>query len=90
SLLEYAVNGQFRQFTAEVGVDAATGGRGSVVFEVYGDGRKLWSSPLMSGLDKPRKVDINIVKVNRLKLIVNDGEDGNRLDAANWCAGALR
>ncbi|MEE2706552.1 MAG: NPCBM/NEW2 domain-containing protein [Planctomycetota bacterium] len=90
SLLEYAVNGQFRKFTAEVGVDAATGGRGSVVFEVYGDGRKLWSSPLMSGLDKPRKVDINIAKVNRLRLIVNDGEDGNRFDAANWCEGALR
>jgi hypothetical protein len=84
SLLEIPLNGQFTRFTSRVGVDAMTEGRGSVTFEVYGDGRKLWSSPLMSGLDPPRAVDVNLTGVNRLRLVVTDGNDGNKYDAANW------
>ena len=89
-VIDYPINGQFRQFTAVVGVDAATEGRGSVVFEVHGDGRKLWNSPVVTGLDKPREVSVDITKVNRLRLIVADGGDGNRFDAANWCNATLR
>lgn len=85
SLLEYSLNGQFSTFTAKVGVDAATEGKGSVEFEVYADGKKVWSSGVMSGLDEARDVDLDIKGVQRLRLVVTDGGDGNKFDAANWC-----
>jgi len=84
-LLEYAVNGQFKRFTAQVGVDAATEGRGSVVFEVWADGDKVFNTPVMSGLDMAKKVDVDLAGVKRLRLTVLDGGDGNKFDAGNWC-----
>ena len=89
-LLEYPINGQFKRFTAEVGIDAATEGRGSVIFEIQGDDKKLWTSgSVMTGLDKPRTVDVDVTNVKRLRLIVTDGGDGNRRDAADWCKAVL-
>lgn len=89
SLLEYSLNGQFKKFRAKVGVDAATDGRGSVVFEVWLDGKKKWNSPLMSGLDSARDVEIDVTGATRMRLIVTDGGDGNRFDAADWCEPVL-
>jgi hypothetical protein len=85
SLLEYPLNRQYTRFTAQVGVDAATEGKGSVIFEVYGDGEKLWASGVMSGLDAAKAVDLSVAGVDRLRLVVTDGGDGNRFDAADWC-----
>ncbi|MBM4039451.1 MAG: hypothetical protein FJ290_13145 [Planctomycetes bacterium] len=89
SLQEFALNGQFRRFTATIGVDAVTEGRGSVVFEVHADGKKLWASPVMSGLDEPRKLDLDVSGVNRLRLVVTDAGDGNKGDAADWAEPTL-
>lgn len=89
SLLEYPLNGQFSRFRAQVGVDAAADGRGSVVFEVWADGEKRWASPVMSGLDEARTVDVEVNGVDRLRLVLRDGGDGNRLDAGNWCDAEL-
>ena len=74
SLLEIPLNGRFSRFTSKVGVDAMTEGRGTVAFEVYGDGKKLWASPIMSGLDAPREIDVNVAGVNRLRLVVTDDD----------------
>jgi hypothetical protein len=90
SLLEIPLDGQFKRFTSKVGVDAMTEGRGTVTFEVYGDGRKLWASPLMSGLDTARDVDVDVGGINRLRLVVTDGNDGNKFDAANWVNPVLK
>ena len=90
SLLEIPLNGRFKRFTSKVGVDAMTEGRGSVTFEVYGDGRKLWASPLMSGLDAAREVAVDVAGVNRLRLVVTDANDGNKYDAANWVNPVLK
>jgi hypothetical protein len=89
SLLEYPLNGQFTKFTATVGVDAAAEGKGSVVFDIQGDGKKLWTSPVVSGLDKPLDVDVQVKGIHRLRLLIHDGGDGNTFDAANWCVPTL-
>jgi len=73
-----------------VGIDAATEGKGSVEFEVYADGKKVWSSGVRSGLDEAKTVDIEVEGVDRLRLVVTDGGDGNKFDAANWCEPALQ
>ncbi|HYG77828.1 MAG TPA: NPCBM/NEW2 domain-containing protein, partial [Planctomycetota bacterium] len=85
SLLEFPIHKQFSRFTAKVGIDAVTEGRGSVVFEVYADGKKVWASGVMSGLDQPKTIDLNVKNVDRLRLIATDAGDGNKFDAANWC-----
>jgi len=85
SLLEFPLHGQFRRFTAKAGVDAVTEGRGSVVFEVYGDGKKLWASPTLSGLDALREIDLDVTGIQRLRLMVTDAGDGNKFDVADWC-----
>jgi len=85
SLQEYALNKQFKRFKAQVGVDAVTEGRGSVVFEVYADGKKIWASGVMSGLDQPKVIDVDVSGADRLRLIVTDAGDGNKFDAGNWC-----
>jgi len=90
SLLEIPLGGRFKRFTSKVGVDALTDGRGTVTFEVYGDSRKLWASPVMSGLDAARDVDVDVTGVNRLRLVVTDGNDGNKFDAANWVDPVLK
>ena len=90
SLLGVALNGQFARFSAQAGVDAVAEGRGSVVFEVYGDGKKLWASKVVSGLDEPTKIDVDVRGVGRLRLVVSDAGDGNKFDAANWCEPVLR
>jgi hypothetical protein len=89
SLLELPLNRQFSRFVTKVGVDAATEGRGSVVFEIHGDGKKLWSSAVMSGLDGPKTTELDIKGVDRLRLVVTDAGDGNNFDAADWCEPAL-
>jgi hypothetical protein len=85
SLLEYALDGAARRFRAEVGIDAATEGKGSVTFEIAIDGDKAWDSGPVSGLDAPKSVDLAIpAGAKRLRLTVTDGGDGNRFDAADW------
>ena len=89
SLLEYSINGQFRKFRGKYGIDAATDGRGSVVFEIWGDGKKLWNSALVSGFDPVRDVTVDVTGVTRLRLVVTDAGDGNRFDAADWAEAVL-
>ena len=79
----------FRKFRGKYGIDAATDGRGSVVFEIWGDGKKLWNSALVSGFDPVRDVTVDVTGVTRLRLVVTDAGDGNRFDAADWAEAAL-
>jgi hypothetical protein len=89
ALLDYPLNGQYVKFTAQVGIDAATEGKGSVAFEVYADGKQVWTSGQMTGLDKPKDVEVSVKGVNRLRLVVTDGGDGNKFDVADWANARL-
>jgi hypothetical protein len=89
ALVECSLNGQFTRFTAEVGIDAATQGRGTVMFHVYGDGQRLWTSGLRSGLDEVLPVEVDVTGVERLRLVLDDAGDGNAFDAGNWLNPAL-
>jgi LPXTG-motif cell wall-anchored protein len=72
---------------ADVGIDDSVGMGGSVVFQVFADGEKLYDSGVVRGSD-PR-ADAHHVKVDltgkqELRLVVTDAGDGNNLDRANW------
>ncbi|WP_052351645.1 NPCBM/NEW2 domain-containing protein [Deinococcus pimensis] len=78
------VGGRCDRFTATVGVDDEVGDRGSVVFQVYGDGQKLYESPVLRGPDAGRPVDVPIAGKRQLRLVVTDAGDGIAYDHADW------
>lgn len=86
----FNVNKAFQRFVADVGVDDEVGGgRGSVVFQVYGDGVKLFETVRMTQGMTARRVDLNITGVTMLKLVVGDAGDGGGYDHADWAGARL-
>lgn len=84
STLRYALDRVCTGFTASVGLDDEVGDRGSVGFEIHGDGAKLYSSGVMGGRDAARQVKVNLSGVQTLTLGVTDGGDNINFDRANW------
>jgi alpha-galactosidase len=84
SLLHVELDGKAQKFTAFVGVDDRTEGRGTILFRVYGDGKKLFDSGLMKGGDRAKEVDVPLEGVRHLMLIVGSGGDNVSYDNANW------
>ena len=94
SVIEYPLNGQYSSFTVLGGVDACSDGRGTVKFEILGDGRtlasneagaeKLAKTQTLTGLTKPQRLTADVTGVGRLTLVIHDADDGNRGDAADW------
>ncbi|WP_326791751.1 NPCBM/NEW2 domain-containing protein [Streptomyces sp. NBC_00841] len=72
-----------RTFHAEVGVDDDTQ-RGSVAYQVLGDGRQIADTPVVRGTDSARPIDVDVTGVSVLRLRVTDGGDGNNSDHADW------
>jgi hypothetical protein len=72
------------RLTAEVGLDARSGG-GSVEFVICGpDNEELWSSPVfVQGMD-PIPVDIALPSPVSIRLKVTDGGDDIACDQSDW------
>ncbi len=85
SSLTFDVNGQYKTFSSDIGIDTTMGDRGSVIFKVLGDGKELYKSPVIRGSDeKVRKIDVPIKGVRQLTLTVEDAGDLDLSDVANW------
>ena len=82
--LVYSVNGHCSSFSATVGIDDEVGSAGSVVFQVWGDGVKLFDSGTMTGSSAAQAVSVSISGRQTLELMVNDGGDGNANDHGDW------
>jgi alpha-galactosidase len=83
------VKGQALRFQSMVGIDDAIPvGRGSVIFGVWVDGKKVADSGLMKGGDAPKLLAADLKGARTLVLAVIDGNDGTGNDSADW-AGAL-
>jgi alpha-galactosidase len=84
---EYRLGGVAARFQSDLGVDDDVGGNGSVVFQVFADGVKIYDSGRMTGGAPHQSIDLDVTGVNRLTLGANDADDGNGYDHADW-AGA--
>ncbi|MBL8236050.1 MAG: DUF1800 family protein [Bryobacterales bacterium] len=84
SEIVYNLGKQFQRFVADVGVDDEVQTRGSVVFQVFGDGRKLFETTRMTGGMTARRADLSLAGVTQLKLVVLDAGDGIGSDHADW------
>ncbi|PYE55746.1 NPCBM/NEW2 domain-containing protein [Deinococcus yavapaiensis] len=86
STVAYALSGQCNTFTATLGLDDEVSGRGKVVYQVFGDGVKLYESAALTGTSAPLPISVNVSGKNELKLVVTDGGDGIDYDHADWAA----
>jgi alpha-galactosidase len=89
SLIRYRLGQACTRFSAEVGIDDETGGRGSAQFEVWADGERLFSSGVLTGTSAPAAVDVEVTGRRELRLFVGVGGDGFELDHAAWADAML-
>jgi len=80
----YRLGGKCSRFKAQVGVDDATNGQGSVRFQVLADDEVLFDSQTVNGQSAAAAVDVSLVGKRRLKLLVTNGDDGTANDRASW------
>ena len=60
-----------QRFQAVVGVDDEVGpGKGHVEFQVWADGKRLWTSHILRGGDTPEAVDLSLQGIKQLILVV--------------------
>ena len=82
----YELHGNEREFRALVGIDDVANGMGSVTFAVELDGRRLWSSPEMTGKSSAKSTGpVSLQGGQKLTLIAEFGEFADVSDYANWC-----
>lgn len=84
SFMNYDVGGHFKTFTTDYGIDTEAGGKGSAIFEVYGDDTLLFRSDKIGRYDLPRHAEVNITGVKKLGLVVTDAGDGKTDDHVDW------
>jgi alpha-galactosidase len=83
SLVIYRLGKACTHFTATVGLDADAQGKGSVVFQVWADGERLFESDVLKGASTA-SVDVDVSRKHRLMLKVTNGGDGTSWDRAAW------
>jgi alpha-galactosidase len=88
SRTELALRKKYGRFQADIGIDAGSAG-GSAIFQVFGDGKKLYESPVRRKADAALAIDIPVEGVDSLALVVTDGGDGNTNDHADWAGAKL-
>ena len=85
SSLIILLEGKATMFTARVGIDDEVAGHEPAAeFELFGDGKKLWSSGIMRLGDSARLCKVQLAGVQKLELVVADGGNGNYYDHADW------
>lgn len=82
--IEYDLGGVCTRFQAKIGIDDDVGSSGSVVFEIFADGTKIYDSGAMTGSAATKAVDLDMTGVRRLTLGVNDNDNGTTSDHADW------
>jgi len=85
----YDLNGAYTSFYSHVGVDDEVGANATIVFEVYGDGNKIYDSGTMRHDDSFKEVHVNITGMNELKLKITDAGDGINSDHGDWADAKL-
>lgn len=83
--LTYRLDGPFKRFQAEVGIDDSTSGGGSVRLRVRADGRqKQTVETVVRGRMAPVPVSVDLDGATRLDLIVDYADRADVLDHADW------
>jgi alpha-galactosidase len=83
SALEFRTNGTCSNFSAKLGLDDEGNGRGSVLFQVWGDGKKIYEGGVMRGTSVAETVNVSLAGVRSLRLQLVSVDTTNA-DIADW------
>ena len=89
SEIQYLLGNRYARFEAEVGVDNEKGENGTVVFQLFADGTKVFDSGILRGDEPAKKVSVALGGVDELRLVVTDAGDGINSDHADWADARL-
>jgi alpha-galactosidase len=89
SLIRYRLGKRCRTFTATIGIDDATSGAGSVAFQVWAEGSKLFDSGVVAGGAPAQRVSVDVSGRSELRLWVGEVDDTLQ-DHADWADARLR
>lgn len=78
------LNRSCSSYEAMVGVDDMTLGLGSVRFAVYGEGGRLWRSPVMRGGQRAAPVSVGIAGQKSIRLVVEPDSPFSSVAVADW------
>lgn len=84
SRISFALGGRYRIFQAELGIDDAAEGGGSVQFRVFVDGQEKYASPVIRGGRPPVPVLVDVAGGKQLDLEVDFADLADVLDRADW------
>ena len=82
--LTYTLDGSYRRFQAEMGIDDTTAGRGSIRGRIYVDGRQQYASETIRGGQPPVPLRLDVGGASRIALVGDFADYGDVLDCANW------
>jgi hypothetical protein len=88
SEVRLSLGGACTSFTASVGVDDEVGPLGSVVFEIWADGLKVYDSGALNGGSATQDINVDVSGRRDLQLIVTDAGN-NDFDHADWADARL-
>jgi chitodextrinase len=88
SVITYNLGGQYTRFVSDIGIDDEVGSGGSVVFQVWADGTKLYDSGIMTHDSVTQHVDVDVTGKSQLQLVVNPG-GGISNDHSDWAGACL-
>ncbi len=84
SYQQFNINGLFKKFTTDYGIDTEAGPNGSATFEIYGDDKPLFVSKPIKRFDLPKHIEVDVTGVKMLGLVTNDAGDGINDDHTDW------
>jgi hypothetical protein len=82
--LTYRLEKPYRRFEAQLAIDAATAGRGSVTFRVFADREQKYASDVIRGGQPPVPISVDIRGAKQVSLVVDFAERGDEQDHADW------
>jgi hypothetical protein len=89
SSLTFDIGGGWAKFESAIGIDDQAGKGGSVTFQVLGDGKELYKSPVVRGGTVPVVIAVPVKGVKKLTLVVDATADLDLGDLANWAGARL-
>ncbi|MGW7084757.1 sigma-70 family RNA polymerase sigma factor [Streptomyces sp. NPDC054871] len=84
------LNRSCSSYDAVVGVDDMTMGLGKVRFSIFGDGARLWRSPLIKGGDAAVPVQVNLTGRKTIRLVVEPHSPFDSAALADWAQSRFR
>jgi alpha-galactosidase len=91
--IDYFVGGDCTRFTSDLGIDDSVQGKGSVIYQIFADGQKVYDSGVVTNTTPTVHADVDISGAQILQLHVAEGNGTNQFGNADFgspqltCAG---